>query len=314
MLKDRYGRTINYMRVSVTDRCNLRCSYCMPEGIPPLPPAELLTFGEIAFVCAQAAALGIDRFRLTGGEPLVRRDCPALVGMLKAIDGVKQVALTTNGVLLNDHLNALLDAGLDAVNVSLDTLDRQQYRAITGADGLDRVLAAIRAAAGRLPVKINCVIQRGVNEDAPPQLATLARELPVDVRFIELMPMGVCAVFPAERFLAADAVLRAVPALARDGADGVAELYRAPNHRGTVGLIRPLSRCFCADCDRIRVTADGKIKPCLHSADELSLKGLDEAGMKEALRQAILSKPRWHGELSYTERSRAHRNMNQIGG
>ena len=163
MLKDQYGRTIDYMRISVTDRCNLRCRYCMPEDIRRLPMEELLRYEEIAFVCAQAAALGIDRFRITGGEPLVRKDCAALAAMLKGIPGVRQVALTTNGVLLAEQLEDLLRAGIDAVNISLDTLDREQYRAITGRDELDRVLASIRLAAERLSVKINCVMQRGIN-------------------------------------------------------------------------------------------------------------------------------------------------------
>ena len=142
MIKDRFGRTISYMRISVTDRCNLRCGYCMPEGIRTIPMKELLTYEEIAFVCAQAAALGIDRYKVTGGEPLVRRDCTALVALLRKIPGVRQVTLTTNGVLLGEHLDELLKAGLDAVNISLDTLDRDQYRRITGADGLDAALAA----------------------------------------------------------------------------------------------------------------------------------------------------------------------------
>ena len=183
MLTDRYGRTISYMRISVTDRCNLRCRYCMPDGIERIPMSDLLTYEEIVFVCRQAADLGIGSFRITGGEPLVRKGCVRLVSMLKETPGVRRVTMTTNGVLLGEHLNGLLDAGLDAVNISLDTLDRGQYKAITGMDELDRVLASIRRAAGKLPVRINCVICREINDDAPGELATLARDLPVDVRF-----------------------------------------------------------------------------------------------------------------------------------
>ena len=190
MIKDRFDRTINYMRISITDRCNLRCTYCMPDGIRCVPMRELLSYEEIAFVCRQAAALGIDRFKITGGEPLVRKDCAVLLSMLRQISSVKQITLTTNGVLLGDHLEELMTVGMDAVNISLDTIDREQYKAITGADELERVLTSIRMAAGRLPVKINCVVQRGVNEEAPAQLAALAKDLPVDVRFIELMPIG----------------------------------------------------------------------------------------------------------------------------
>lgn len=151
MIKDRFDRTINYMRISITDRCNLRCTYCMPDGIRCVPMRELLSYEEIAFVCRQAAALGIDRFKITGGEPLVRKDCAVLLSMLRQISSVKQITLTTNGVLLGDHLEELMTAGMDAVNISLDTIDREQYKAITGADELERVLTSIRMAAGRLP-------------------------------------------------------------------------------------------------------------------------------------------------------------------
>ena len=190
MLTDRFGRTIRYLRISVTDRCNLQCRYCMPEVTAHLPMAEVLTYEEIAFICAQAAGMGIDSFRITGGEPLARKGCVKLVSMLKAIPGVRRVAMTTNGVMLGDHLEDLLAAGLDGVNISLDTLDREEYRAITGADELNRVTASIRQAAGRLPVKVNCVICRGINDGAPAEMAALARDLPVDVRFIEMMPVG----------------------------------------------------------------------------------------------------------------------------
>ena len=305
MLKDRFGRTIDYMRVSITDRCNLRCAYCMPDGIAPAPAEALLTGGEIAFVCRQAAGLGIDRFKLTGGEPLVRPDCAKLVAALKGIGGVRQVTLTTNGVLLRARLDELLDAGLDAVNVSLDTTDRAQYRAITGVDALEAVMASIRAAAGRLPVKINCVAQDGVNADAPLSLAALARELPVDVRFIEMMPVGAGKrrkTVPNADILATieRAYGRTVPD-ARAHGNGPAVYRRAEGFLGGIGFISAVSGGFCRDCNRLRLMSTGELKPCLCYADAIPLRdilrgaeGDRERRVREKIIQAVRSKPEAH--------------------
>lgn len=324
MLKDQFGRTINYMRISVTDRCNLRCRYCMPEGIERVPMAEILTYEEIAFICAQAAGLGIDRYRITGGEPLVRKDCAALVAMLKRITGVRQVALTTNGILLADCLEELLAAGMDAVNISLDTLDREQYKAITGTDGLEKVLASVRLAAGRLPVKINCVVQGGVNDGAPEELAALAREMPVDVRFIELMPVG--AAGNRRTVPNTDVLCRIEAKYGKTEADperrgnGPAVYRRPEGFRGRIGFISAMHGKFCGECNRLRLTSVGELKPCLCYGDVIPLReilrdsgGEKEERVREKIREAVRSKPMAHC-FEHLEKVTEHRNMAEIGG
>ena len=324
MLEDQYGRIINYLRISVTDRCNLRCRYCMPEGIKRISMDELLTYEEIAFVCAQAAELGIDSFRITGGEPLVRKGCTALVSMLKRIPGIRRVAMTTNGVLLADHLEELLDAGLDTVNISLDTLNRAQYKAITGTDELDRVLASIRLAAGRLPVKINCVVQKGINEDAPVSLAALARDLPADVRFIELMPIG--AGKGLETVPNASVLAMIEERYGRTEADPESRgsgpaVYRQPaGFRGRIGFISAVHGKFCGECNRLRLTSTGELKPCLCYADTVPLREIlrDSADEKEErirakIREAAALKPREHC-FEHGDNVTERKQMNEIGG
>jgi cyclic pyranopterin phosphate synthase len=312
---DQYGRTIDYLRISVTDRCNLRCRYCMPEGVELVPMGNILTYEEIREICAAAAALGVRKLKITGGEPLVRLGCAGLIRMLKTTAGIEQVTMTTNGVLLGRYLPELLSAGLDAVNVSLDTLDRARYAAITGRDELDAVLSGVEAAlASGLRVKLNAVPQRGVNDDEWFALASLAKDRALDVRFIELMPMG-AGDFGREAYLPCTEVLRRLPALEPVKTEGgPAKLYRLPGAQGNVGVISPVSAHFCGSCDRLRLTADGKLKPCLHSDAEYPIKGLDRAGMAEQMKAAILGKPEWHGKLDYVNQSRANRSMNRIGG
>ena len=324
MMKDRFGRTINYMRVSVTDRCNLRCRYCMPEVTEHLPMREILTYEEIAFVCAQAAVLGIDQFRITGGEPLVRKNCAALVSMLKGIPGIRRVAMTTNGVLLQEHLEELLEAGLDAVNISLDSTDREQYRAVTGMDELERVLASVRLAAGKLPVKINCVVLRGVNEDAPVHLAALARDLPVDVRFIELMPIGAGRNLTPVPNASVLALLE--ERYGRTEEDPVSfgsgpAVYRRPEgFAGRIGFISAMHGKFCGKCNRLRLTSTGDLKPCLCYADSVPLREIlreDAAGreerIREKIREAAAMKPQAHC-FETRDDVTEHRRMSQIGG
>ena len=190
-MKDLYGRTIDYMRISITDRCNLRCRYCMPDGIEWIPMDEILTYEQIETVCRVAVSLGINKFKITGGEPLVRKGCPELIGSIKQIPGVEQVTITTNGILLKEQLDRLILAGVDGVNVSLDTLDAEKFKQITGFDLLDRVEASIQSAVAKgLRVKINTVLQSGVNEDEWKGLMDLAKDQRLDVRFIEMMPIG----------------------------------------------------------------------------------------------------------------------------
>ena len=312
------------MRISVTDRCNLRCRYCMPDGIERIPRSDLLTYEEIAFVCRQAADLGIGSFRITGGEPLVRKGCVRLVSMLKETPGVRRVTMTTNGVLLGEHLNGLLDAGLDAVNISLDTLDRGQYKAITGMDELDRVLASIRRAAGKLPVRINCVICREINDDAPGELATLARDLPVDVRFIELMPIGAAKgleTVPNASVLARieEQYGKTTESPGGDG-DGPAVYRRADGFTGRIGFISAMHGKFCAACNRLRLTSVGELKPCLCYADTVPLREIlrdgaadKEERIREKIREAVRLKPQAHC-FECRENVTEEKEMVRIGG
>lgn len=312
------------MRISVTDRCNLRCRYCMPDGIERIPMSDLLTYEEIAFVCRQAADLGIGSFRITGGEPLVRKGCVRLVSMLKETPGVRRVTMTTNGVLLGEHLNGLLDAGLDAVNISLDTLDRGQYKAITGMDELDRVLASIRRAAGKLPVRINCVICREINDDAPGELATLARDLPVDVRFIELMPIGAAKgleTVPNASVLARieEQYGKTTESPGGDG-DGPAVYRRADGFTGRIGFISAMHGKFCATCNRLRLTSVGELKPCLCYADTVPLREIlrdgaadKEERIREKIREAVRLKPQAHC-FERRENVTEEKEMVRIGG
>ncbi len=312
------------MRISVTDRCNLRCRYCMPDGIERIPMSDLLTYEEIAFVCRQAADLGIGSFRITGGEPLVRKGCVRLVSMLKETPGVRRVTMTTNGVLLGEHLNGLLDAGLDAVNISLDTLDRGQYKAITGMDELDRVLASIRRAAGKLPVRINCVICREINDDAPGELVTLARDLPVDVRFIELMPIGAAKgleTVPNTSVLARieEQYGKTTESPGGDG-DGPAVYRRADGFTGRIGFISAMHGKFCAACNRLRLTSVGELKPCLCYADTVPLREIlrdgaadKEERIREKIREAVRLKPQAHC-FERRENVTEEKEMVRIGG
>ena len=315
---DTYGRQITYLRLSVTELCNLRCRYCMPEdGVCKKRHEEMLTQEEMIMAIRAAAALGIRKLRITGGEPLVKSNIVELCRAAASVDGIEEICLTTNGTLLPKLAAPLREAGVRRLNISLDTLDAEKFHYITRIGTLGDALAGIEAAlaAGFEKVKINSVLIGGFNDDEIPVLAALTKQYPVDVRFIELMPMYDSGDFGPEAFIPYTVVTDRLPELCPLPADGgVARLYRLPDAKGNIGLISPISAHFCADCNRIRITADGKIKPCLHSSDEISLKGLDEKGMLETLRSAILSKPKWHGELSYNERSHAARNMNQIGG
>ena len=317
-MKDTFKREITYLRISLTDLCNLRCTYCMPpEGVKKQEHRQILSLEEIEEIARAAAALGVRKIRLTGGEPLVRRGVVTLCRKLRAIPELEELALTTNGILLPELASELKAAGVDRVNISLDTLDPEKYRRITRAGDLQDVLAGIRAAkdAGLTPLKLNCVLIGGFNDDEIPALAALTEREAVEVRFIELMPIGHTAGFGPEAYLPCEAVTERLPRLERLPEDGgVAERYRLPGAAGTVGLIRPLSRCFCGRCNRIRLTADGCLKPCLHSREEIPIRGLHGEALRRELEKAILHKPEQHGELSARLRSEADRDMNQIGG
>ena len=315
---DRFGREITYLRISVTELCNLRCRYCMPEdGVCKKTHEEMLTEDEIIMAVRAAASLGIRKLRITGGEPLIKKNIVSICQRAAAVPGIQEVCITTNGTLLPELAKPLRDAGVSRVNISLDTLDPEKFRYISRVGELDQAVAGIRAAldAGFDKVKLNTVLIGGFNDDEIPALAELTRRYPIDLRFIELMPMYDSGDFGPEAFIPYTVVLDRLPGLeplATDG--GVARLYRLPLAQGNIGLISPVSAHFCGTCNRLRLTADGKLKPCLHSGDEFSIKGLDYDGMVEELRLAIENKPSWHGALDAHNRSRAGRNMNQIGG
>ena len=321
-MTDQYGREITYLRLSITDRCSLRCRYCMPEDLPFTPHEQILRYEEILRLCAIAAGLGITTVKVTGGEPLVRRGCTGLMRELKAIPGIRHVTLTTNGVDLEEHLPALSALGVDGVNISLDTLDRETYRSITGRDALPRVLSALRAALGLgLKVKLNCVPLAETGLAGLLDLAALARDYPLDVRFIERMPIGHGADLPPlDQGALEGAILARWPDLApteeRRGF-GPARYYRSPAFRGAVGFIDAVSRCFCARCDRVRLTSEGFLKLCLAHGDGVDLRallrgGADDGAIREAMAAAIFAKPARHtfGQTPPDE----GRGMSQIGG
>lgn len=315
---DRLGREINYMRISVTELCNLRCRYCMPEdGVCKKSHFEMLTEDEIVMAVEAAASLGIRKLRITGGEPLVKKNIVSICERCANVEGIEEVCLTTNGILLPQLAKPLKEAGVKRLNISLDTLNEEKYQYITRIGRIENAKAGLEAAleAGFDKIKLNAVLIGGFNDDEIELLAELTLKYPVDVRFIELMPMYDSGDFGKDAYLPYKKVLEKMPRLVPAEQDGgVAKLYQLPGAKGKIGLISPISAHFCSECNRIRLTADGKLKPCLHSGDEYSMKGLDYEGIRKMLEQAIWNKPAWHGELSADNRSNAGRNMNQIGG
>lgn len=317
-MKDQYARSITYLRVSVTDLCNLRCRYCMPErGVDKRAHGDILRFEEIQEIVTAAAELGVRKVRITGGEPLVRPGLPELCRIISRIPGVEELDLTTNGLLLERDARALKEAGVCRVNVSLDTLQPDRFKAMTRGGDLGQVLRGLEEArrVGLTPVKINTVLIGGFNDDEIPALVELTRHRDLEVRFIELMPLGPGAEFPAEAFLPCATVLERMPELeSLEAYDGVARLYRLPGAPGRVGLISPVSHDFCSGCDRVRLTSDGKLKPCLHSDKEFSLRGLHGLKLREALAEAIRSKPKSHQPLEPGHPTAGGRPMHRIGG
>lgn len=314
-MQDGCGRTIDYLRLSVTDLCNYRCRYCMPpEGVEKRPHSDILSIEELAEIAEAAVACGVKKIRLTGGEPLVRRGLLDLCRMLRAIPGVEELCLTTNGSLLPQLAKPLREAGLDRLNISLDTLRPDRFAAMTRLGTLQDVLDGIEAAeaAGFHGLKFDTILIGGFNDDEILDFVNLSREHPWEMRFIELMPMGPCAGWDRSCFLPAETVLDRVPELVPIESQGVARRYKLPGALGTVGLISPVSHDFCAGCRRVRVTSDGRLKGCLHSREEISLRGLHGEALADAIRQGILHKPKRH---HLAERpSDTPRNMNQIGG
>ena len=315
---DNYGRNINYIRISVTELCNLRCRYCMPEeGIEKRSHEEMMTAEETVDAARAAVSLGIDKIRITGGEPLVKRGIVKLCREIAAIDGVRELCITTNGTLLGQYAKGLYDAGVNRLNISLDTLDHDKFRYITRLGELDDVLEGIEAAfeAGFEKIKINTVLMGGFNDDEIENFVALTKDRHIEVRFIELMPIGGGLNFEKAQFISCDEVLQRVPELeSMEMSDGVASMYRLPGAAGRVGLIRPISCEFCSGCNKIRLTADGMLKPCLHLDAEISIKGHTQEEMTAVMKQAILDKPQKRDTMDADNPSQAGRNMNRIGG
>lgn len=333
-MKDAHGRTIDYLRLSLTDRCNFRCIYCMPaDGVTQMSHDDILRIEEIEELVRIAAGLGIKNVRLTGGEPLVRKGVVGLVRSICAMPGIENVSMTTNGVLLPQMVDDLKAAGLSRVNISLDTLDAEQFRMVTRCGNLDDALAGIDAAlaAGLNPVKVNAVTVKSLDQDFL-AFARLSIDRPLHVRFIEYMPVGDSAgvdgcgwgkkdVIPSEELfdlINERAVAAGLPALVPAGGSkpvgwGPARYFQFPGAQGTVGFISPLSRHFCSECNRLRMTADGKIRPCLFSDEEFDVRAALRDGGEEAvravLREALGAKPDEHHDKVGTERG-----MSQIGG
>ena len=320
---DSTGRDIRYLRLSVTDLCNLRCRYCMPDGVEKLECEAVLTYEEFLRLAALFARCGIDTVRVTGGEPLVRKGVDQLVAGLKATPGIRKVTMTTNGILLAQQLPALQKAGLDGVNISLDTLSPEVFARITARDEFGHVMEGIHAAlASGIPVKLNCVPQVGVNEGELEALAALAQDQPLQVRFIEMMPIGYGAAMPCisgpelrQRFARRWPELQ--PLAEAAFGDGPAVYYTVPGWQGGIGFIAAVHGKFCAGCNRVRLTSQGFLRPCLASEQGADLRALLRSGatdteLLQAIRAAIFEKPREHhfGDSSMP----ATRGMYRIGG
>ena len=317
-MQDGYGREIDYLRLSVTDLCNYRCVYCMgPEGVAKRSHADILSIEECVEIGRAAVACGVRKIRVTGGEPLVRRGILELCRGLREIPGLAELCLTTNGSRLEELAAPLRQAGVDRLNISLDTLRPERFSSLTRQGRLSDVLRGIAAAeeVGFQNLKLDTVLMGGFNDDEIGDFLRLTLDHPWEVRFIELMPMVGGREFGRGGMVSNEKVLEALPQLEPAGEDGgVARLYRLPGGQGNIGLISPVSHRFCARCNRIRLTADGKVKTCLHSGAEYDLKGLDAPGMTARLRRAILEKPACHNGLSPEQPSGAGRQMNAIGG
>lgn len=322
--RDQFGRRIEYLRISVTDRCNFRCQYCMPlEGLPWLPKTDILRYEEIVEIVRQLAPLGLRRLRITGGEPTIRPQLAKLIRMLRDVPGVEDIALSTNGVKLPEMSQELADAGLDRVNISADSLQPTRVVAIARRDlKFDLVQAATAAErAGIGPIKINVVVMRGINDDEVADFAALTREHPWHVRFIELMPVGELRELTWDHVVPSDEVLQRVRALGELIPDagpklgnGPATYWRLANALGTVGVITPMTHTYCETCNRVRLTADGRLRTCLFGDHEILLRDALRAGepLAPLFRQALAEKPKEHALLQM--RVGGLRALSEVGG
>ncbi len=321
-MKDRYNRTIDYLRISITDRCDLRCRYCMPDGCQKIPMDQILSYEEIERICRVGVHLGVRKIKITGGEPFVRRGCTDLIKRIKSLDGIDSVTVTTNGQTLSRYIGELKAAKIDGINISLDTLDPQRYTYITGGGCLEKTLRSIDLAAeSGIRTKVNCVLQKDFNADEICRLASLAFDKGILVRFIELMPIGIA---DPSQGLSGTFVLQTLteqwPELQADDCtygNGPAVYYSRPGVRGGIGFISAIHNSFCSGCNRIRLTSQGQIKPCLCYDEGTDLKPYfkdSDDELEAALREAILRKPASHCFKEMTFGSEEHRLMSQIGG
>ena len=312
---DTFNREVDYLRISVTDLCNLRCIYCMgKEGVQKLSHDQIISPERIGEIVEETAKLGIKKVRITGGEPLVRKGIIDICNIISSVNGIEEVCLTTNGILLKSMAKDLKAAGVKRLNISLDTLNEEKYHHITRVGHLKDVLEGIKEAKKvGFNIKVNVVLIGGFNDDEIPAFVEFAKENSLIVRFIELMPIGVSKEMPKDSFILNTIVLDKIPNLHFIRNDGVSSLYRIGNSDGYIGLISPLSHRFCEKCSRLRLTADGKLKPCLHSSLEIPTEGKYKEELRETIKKAILSKPKEH-HLDEGKGSEALRNMNEIGG
>lgn len=333
VLKDNYQRTIDYLRISITDRCNLRCIYCMPSGgLIPIEHKEILRYEEILRVVNIASKIGVRKIRITGGEPLLRKNVIYLISSIKNIKGIEDLSLTTNGILLSRYAEELKNAGLDRVNVSLDTLKPERYKKITRSGDLEPVLKGIQAVerVGLSPIKINMVPIKGINSDEIEDFAKLTLKSSYQVRFIEYMPFGSEEMWSPEKFISAEEIKLIVEGIGtlipvKMRKSGPARYFRFENAPGVIGFISPISNHFCNECNRLRLTADGKLRPCLFSETEIDLKpalrgGASDDEIERLIKLSIEVKPKGHGlgpeklALMIKKGEYCRRPMSRIGG
>lgn len=325
-IRDNYNRIIDYMRISITDRCNLRCIYCMPsEGVRFISHKNILTYEEIIRIVRIASTLGVKKIRITGGEPLIRKDLPFLVESISKIDGIKDISLTTNGLLLKKYALSLANAGLRRVNISLDSLRDDRFKEITRGGELKSVLEGIDAAenAGLMPIKINMVPIKGFNDDEIEEFASLTFKKTYNIRFIEFMPIGAKHLWSLEKYLSTDEIKERVSKISpltpiKIRKSGPARYFRLEGAIGVIGFISPITHHFCASCNRLRITSDGKIRPCLFSETSIDLKsairnGADDKEIEKILRLSIEIKPEKHN-IDHRSFIFCHTPMSKIGG
>jgi cyclic pyranopterin phosphate synthase len=328
---DKFDREINYLRVSITDRCNLHCSYCRPkEGVSLKGHDDILRYEDIIRIVSMAVKLGLIKVRITGGEPLVRRGFVEFIAELKKISGLQDISLTTNGILLEEYAQGIFDAGIHRINISLDSLNKEKYFHVTNGGNLEAVLRGIAKAEeiGFSPIKINTVAIKGFNDDEVLAFARLAVDKPFQVRFIELMPMGQASLYNGDDYLPMTQLIQKISSkyeleqikVKNSKSAGPATIFRIKGGRGELGFINPVSSHFCSTCNRLRLTADGRLRLCLLKEEEIDLKKslsekCSDAELERLIREAILLKPKHH-DLDCSDRhlKKCHRDMSEIGG